>query len=75
MDTKYIRPDYQNEIGELVERLTDEPDGSVRVRFLDGNEDVMPLAIFEFEWEFIGKDDTDWCEHDVHCDDHCDICD
>jgi hypothetical protein len=72
---KYIRPDYQQENGEMVERLANEPDGAVRVRFLDGVEDVMSAEVFASEFEFVGKDDTDWCEHGVHCDDHCAICD
>jgi hypothetical protein len=70
-----FRPDYQNENGEMVERLTDEPDSSVRFRLFDGREDIMSSETFASEFEFVGKDDTDWCEHDVHCDDHCAICD
>lgn len=70
-----FRPDYTNEMDELVERLADEPDGTVRFRTWDGKEDVMSPEAFASEFVFIGKDTETDCEHGIPDDKTCPICD
>jgi hypothetical protein len=70
-------PDYQMvDTDEMAERLADEPNGDVRVRFFNGSEDVYGAETFAELFTFVGKDDTDApCEHGVEVEDTCPICD
>lgn len=70
-----VYPDYTNDSGEAVELLGNEEVDVVRFRYLDGKEDVMAAAAFYSEFKFVGKDHEDDCEHGVHPDEICEVCD
>jgi hypothetical protein len=64
-----FRGDYQDtDNGELADLIGDEPGqpGMVRVRFFDGSEDIMPKAMFEWQFEYspVEDDDDEWTDED-----------